>query len=138
MSSIRKFLFIKLCILNKANTIQYCHVKPANKQFLLLGFSRFEGKRKRNPLFTDLCSRSNIHRFDLEFQSLSLLQKFDLFSWCFICIHTILNNNRFQIKTHDSQNVNTVAAQISTYLLIRCLMVSTNQADPGCFYFRIS
>ena len=24
------------------------------------------------------------------------------------------------------------------YLLIRCLMVSTNQADPGCFYFRIS
>ena len=24
------------------------------------------------------------------------------------------------------------------YILIRCLMVSTNQADPGCFYFRIS
>ena len=23
-------------------------------------------------------------------------------------------------------------------LLSRCLMVSTNQADPGCFYFRIS
>ena len=26
----------------------------------------------------------------------------------------------------------------SFYLFSRCLMVSTNQADPGCFYFRIS
>ena len=24
------------------------------------------------------------------------------------------------------------------YIIIRCLMVSTDQADPGCFYFRIS
>ena len=24
------------------------------------------------------------------------------------------------------------------WVCIRCLMVSTNQADPGCFYFRIS
>ena len=27
---------------------------------------------------------------------------------------------------------------IAKYLYIRCLMVSTNQADPGCLYFRIS
>ena len=27
---------------------------------------------------------------------------------------------------------------ITTSLYIKCLMVSTNQADPGCFYFRIS
>ena len=26
----------------------------------------------------------------------------------------------------------------NTYLLSRCLMVSTNQADPNCFYIRIS
>ena len=77
----------------------------------------------KNPFLLSLylCSRSNVHRFDLEFQSRTyLLQKFDLFSWCFICTHTILNNNRFQKKALDckSQNVNTVAAQISTYLLI--------------------
>ena len=26
----------------------------------------------------------------------------------------------------------------NTYLRTRCLMVSTDQADPSCFYFRIS
>ena len=39
-----------------------------------------------------------------------------------------LHWNSLAIKTH----------QIWVWVWIRCLMGSTNQADPSCFYFRIS
>ena len=59
----------------------------------IIGFQEIGRKiKKETPfLLTYLCSRSNIHPFNLEFQSLTT----EMFSWCFICTHTILNNNSF-------------------------------------------
>ena len=45
-------------------------------------------------------------------------------------INSINNNN----NNNDNNNNNNDNNNVS----IRCLMVSTDQADPSCFYFRIS
>ena len=63
----------------------------------------------------------------------------------------IFSNFQSRILNIRISNINTIvlANQIvltktttrctySKYIYIRCLMVSTNRADPSCFYFRIS
>ena len=52
-----------------------------------------------------------------------------------LCIHYI----NFILNTYMQKCSRLSVNFLSTYMLCsRCLMVSTNQADPGCFYFRIS
>ena len=54
----------------------------------------------------------------------------------------IRSNQRSEERMKHIENLEYVKNIIfkvnAQYVHIRCLMVSTNQADPGCFYFRIS
>ena len=67
----------------------------------------------------------------------------------FFTIHIVFHDRRFYVYQHTLDVTRTWPSFIyipsllcpalpMLWVSIRCLMVSTNQTDPGCFYFRIS
>ena len=66
------------------------------------------------------------HEYREAFQYLKMSERIGLIE----TLTTFSQSLRKNGKLHCTQSY--------TYLYTRCLMVSTNQADPSCFYFKIS